>query len=34
MGVGAVYLDYLDCTERVYRDCSDVYPEITFSIPF
>ena len=34
MGVGAVYLDYVDCQERIYRDCSDVYPEITFSIPF
>ena len=34
MGIGAVYLDYVDCEERIYRDCSDVYPEITFSFPF
>ena len=34
IGVGAVYLKYTGCSESEYKDCSDVYPEFTFSIPF
>ena len=34
VGVGAVYLKYTGCSESEYKDCSDVYPEFTFSIPF
>jgi hypothetical protein len=33
IGVGAVYLKYTGCSESVYRDCEDVYPEFMFSIP-
>ena len=31
-GIGAVYLKYTGCSESVYSDCSDFYPEFTFSI--
>lgn len=30
-GLGFVYEDYQDCTETVYTDCSNTYPEITFA---
>lgn len=30
-GAGVVYENYQDCTETVYTDCSDTYPEIVFS---
>lgn len=30
-GLGFVYEEYRSCTETVYRDCSDTYPEILFS---
>jgi len=30
-GLGFVYEDYQDCIETVYTDCSNTYPEITFS---
>ena len=29
-GAGFVYESYKDCTETVYTDCSDTYPEILF----
>ncbi len=34
IGVGAVYLKYTGCSETVYKDCTEVYPEFTFSVPF
>jgi len=34
LGVGAVYLKYSGCSESVYQDCSTIYPEFSFSIPF
>ena len=34
IGVGGVFLKYTGCSESVYRDCSDVYPEFMFSVPF
>lgn len=34
LGVGAVYESYLDCDEKTYSSCDDVYPEITFSFSF
>jgi hypothetical protein len=30
-GAGFVYETYRDCTETVYNDCSDTYPEILFA---
>ena len=30
-GAGIVYEEYRDCSETVYSDCSDTYPEIVFS---
>lgn len=30
-GAGFVYESYRDCTETVFTDCSDTYPEILFS---
>jgi len=33
-GLGAVYEKYLSCDEKVYRSCSDTYPEIIFAIAF
>jgi hypothetical protein len=34
LGVGAVYESYLNCDEKTYSSCDDVYPEITFSFSF
>jgi len=33
-GAGAVYENYLSCDTKVYRSCSDTYPEIIFAIAF
>ena len=33
-GAGAVYESYLDCNETFYNDCSDTYPEISFTFAF
>jgi len=33
-GAGAVYESYLDCNEAFYSDCSDTYPEISFTFVF
>ena len=33
-GAGMVYEKYLSCDEKVYRSCSDTYPEIIFAIAF
>jgi hypothetical protein len=33
-GAGAVYESYLDCNETLYNDCSDTYPEISFTFAF
>ncbi len=30
-GVGFVYEEYRACSETIFRDCSDTYPEILFS---
>lgn len=30
-GAGFVYESYRDCTETIYTDCSDTYPEILFA---
>ena len=30
-GAGVVYEDYQDCSETIFTDCSDTYPEILFS---
>jgi hypothetical protein len=30
-GAGVVYENYQDCSEAVFTDCSDTYPEILFS---
>ena len=34
VGIGAVYESYLDCDEKIYSSCDDIYPEITFSFSF
>ena len=34
VGIGAVFLDYVDCAESVYQSCSEVYPEFTFAFAF
>ena len=34
IGAGGVWLNYIDCDESEYRDCSDIYPELTFSYMF
>lgn len=31
LGVGFVYEEYRDCSETIFRSCSDTYPEILFS---
>jgi hypothetical protein len=33
-GAGAVYEQYLSCDTKVYRSCSDAYPELIFAIAF
>lgn len=34
IGVGAVYENYLDCRETIYNECTDTYPEISFTVSF
>lgn len=34
IGIGAVYESYVDCNKTTYRDCDDVYPEVSFTIAF
>lgn len=34
VGAGAVYESYLDCDKAIYRDCTDTYPEISFTVAF
>jgi hypothetical protein len=34
LGIGVVYENYTDCSERVYDSCDEVYPEITFALTF
>lgn len=34
IGAGAVYESYIDCDETLYTDCSDTYPEISFTVAF
>ena len=34
LGAGVVYENYLDCNETVYTDCTDTYPEISFTFAF
>jgi len=34
IGVGAAYESYLDCDEKKYDSCDDIYPEITVSFTF
>ena len=34
VGVGAVYENYIDCRNSVYRSCSDTYLEVSFTISF
>ena len=34
VGFGAVYESYLDCDTTLYKDCSDTYPEISFTFAF
>jgi hypothetical protein len=33
-GAGMVHESYRDCNETVYRDCTDVYPEFSFTFVF
>jgi hypothetical protein len=33
-GVGVVYESYLNCDDKVYSSCDDIYPEISFSFSF
>lgn len=34
VGIGAVYESYLDCNKTIYNSCSEVYPEVSFTISF
>jgi hypothetical protein len=34
IGIGAVYESYTDCNKAIYRSCSEVYPEVSFTISF
>jgi hypothetical protein len=34
IGLGAVYETYLSCDKTIYTDCSDTYPEISFTFSF
>ena len=34
IGFGGVFLKYTGCSENVFTDCSDSYPEILFSFAF
>jgi hypothetical protein len=34
IGAGVVYESYLDCDTALYSDCSDTYPEISFTVAF
>lgn len=33
-GAGVVQETYLDCKDSIYRDCSDTYPEVSFTFIF
>ncbi len=33
-GVGVVYESYLNCDEKTYGSCDDIYPELTLSFTF
>ncbi len=34
IGVGAVYENYLDCSKSIYNECTETYPEISFTFSF
>ena len=34
VGIGGVYESYVDCDTSIYQDCSNTYPEITFTFAF
>jgi len=34
VGVGAAYESHLNCDEKIYSSCDDIYPEITVSFTF
>ena len=34
IGIGAVYESYVDCNKVLYRSCSEIYPEVSFTISF
>jgi hypothetical protein len=34
LGLGGVYESYLDCNDSTYHSCSELYPEISFTISF
>lgn len=34
IGFGGVYESYRDCDTAIYRDCTDTYPEVSFTFAF
>ena len=34
IGAGAVYESYLDCNTTTYKECTDTYPELSFTFAF
>jgi hypothetical protein len=34
LGLGAVYIQYNDCNTTIYTDCSDTYPELSYTFTF
>jgi hypothetical protein len=34
LGLGAVYIQYNDCNTTTYTDCSDTYPELSYTVTF
>jgi hypothetical protein len=34
IGIGAVFLQYLDCSDSIYSECSATYPEFSFAFSF
>lgn len=34
IGVGAVYENYLDCNKTTYKECTETYPELSFTFAF
>jgi len=34
IGAGAVYESYLDCNTTIYSECSNTYPELSFTFAF